>query len=162
MTINLTGPSHRPVAEQSAPRSDHQPTPAKRHAAGPPRRWHLIIARWALAWVALLAVLLPLVVHGHDGSRPDFPGNPPVIYDGSVIAAKQAALDDELAAEMTRYHCTPPDMWRVVHPDTWDLPNGMIIKPDGTFELRTLGWRYPAPGWTMALCEIYPGNLVWP
>lgn len=65
---------------------------------------------------------------------------------------RQAALDDQLAAAMTRLHCTPPQLWKAAHPR--GLPAAMVLKRDRTFTLTTVAWTYPAPSgyWTVALC----------
>jgi hypothetical protein len=68
------------------------------------------------------------------------------------VTDRQAALDDQLAAVMTRLRCTPPQLWKATHART--LPASMVLKRDRTFTLTTVAWTYPAPAgyWTMALC----------
>jgi hypothetical protein len=70
----------------------------------------------------------------------------------TTVTDRQAALDDQLAAEMTRLRCTPPQLWKAAHPR--GLPAAMILKRDRTFTLTTVAWTYPAPSgyWTVALC----------
>jgi hypothetical protein len=153
----------------SASRSDDQPTPAKHQAAGPPRRWLSIFTRdesspgelvrrrathfmWLLA-VAAVAWPALIISVGNDGAR--------VHAEQTQIQRqqrdtethrRQAVMDDELAATMTRLGCVAPALWRVTHPGA--LPASMILSASGSYTLITTAWTYPVPVhmWTLALC----------
>jgi hypothetical protein len=107
----------------------------------------IAVAALYLAGFAVLSVIMPLQ-HGYTPEAP-------VAASVHVVTAadRQAALDDQLAAEMTRLGCTPPAMWQATHRGQY--PASMILKPAGTFTLSVEKWTYPvrAGMWTMALCE---------
>lgn len=104
-------------------------------------QWVLTVAVFLLAY-AFSSVATPwhAANHAYVTSHP------------AAAADQQAALDDQLAAIMTRLRCTPPQLWKATHPRA--LPASVVLKQDRTFTLTTVAWTYPAPSgyWTLALC----------
>lgn len=74
------------------------------------------------------------------------------------IAAKQRDLDARVQAMMFQYDCTTPGTWKQDHPNKYDFPKTMVVKPDKTWGLRLKTWTIPAPAhtWVMLLCANDP------
>ncbi len=113
--------------------------------------------RVGLVFLYTMVILTSQLLFGRtpQGGAPIQAGAPQA---GPSVRDMQRDLDARVQAMMFEYDCTTPGTWHQDHPSKWDFPKTMVLKQDGTWDLRLESWTIPAPAhaWTMLLCADDP------